>query len=113
MYPRPTPPTSGKATTSLVLGVVSLFFCGLLTGIPAIIMGFGARKEIRRSEGRLSGDGLALGGIITGVLGTLWSLVLAALLIGLVAFGGSLAEYIDESCTTVEQADGSRTVDCR
>lgn len=85
MAPVALPPASGKATTALILGLVSFFMCGLFTGIPAIFLGFSARKEIRASQGRLSGDGLALAGIITGVLGTLWSLIVAALLIALVA----------------------------
>ena len=105
--PVPTPPTSGRSTTSLILGIVSLFFCGFFTGIPAIIVGLSARKEIRRSEGRLSGEGLALGGIVTGILGTLWSLVAAGILIALIAFGAGVANDYDQACDHVR--DGQRS----
>lgn len=96
--PVPQPPTSTKATTSLILGVVSLFLCGFFTGIPAIIIGVLARREIRASNGAVSGDGLALGGIITGILGTLWTLVAAGILVALVVFGTSVAKDYDEAC---------------
>ena len=71
----PPAPTEGKATVSLVLGVVSLVgtccYLGFLLGIPAIVVGFLARRDIARSGGALGGSGAALGGIICGALGTL------------------------------------------
>jgi hypothetical protein len=72
-------PTDGKATASLVLGIVSIFCFGFLSGIPAIIFGFLARRDIARSGGALSGAGMALGGIIIGSLGTLMSVVSAVM----------------------------------
>jgi hypothetical protein len=62
--------TSGKATASLVLGILS-FCTSLLTGIPAIILAIQSMRDIRRSRGRVKGQGLALAGLITGSLGTL------------------------------------------
>jgi len=67
----PTAPNDGKAVASLVLGLLSLLCFGVLAGIPAIIFGVLARRDIARSNGALGGDGLALGGIITGILSTL------------------------------------------
>lgn len=58
----PTPATSGKAVASLVL---SLFGLSLF----AVIFGHIARAEIRNSRGRLTGDGLALAGLIIGWVG--------------------------------------------
>lgn len=107
--PVPSPPTSSKATTSLILGVVSLFLCGFFTGIPAIFVGLSARKEIRRSNGALSGDGLALGGIITGILGTLWTLIAAGLLVGLIAFGADVANDYSEACDNARDGQGGDT----
>ncbi len=104
--PVPPAPTSSKATTSLILGIVSLFFCGFLTGIPAIITGFSARKEIRQSNGAVSGDGLALGGIITGILGTLWTLIAGGILVALLVFGASVAEDYDEACDNARTGQG-------
>jgi type IV pilus assembly protein PilA len=60
------PPTDGKATASLVLGILSLVCFGILAGIPAIILGHVSRGNIKRSMGRLSGSGMALAGLIMG-----------------------------------------------
>jgi prepilin-type processing-associated H-X9-DG protein len=62
--------TSGKAIASLVLGILSFCF-SLFAAIPAIILGALALNEINREEGRVTGKGLALAGIITGALGIL------------------------------------------
>jgi hypothetical protein len=71
---QPMPQNDGKAIASLVLGILSLVGCfGALAGIPAIILGFLSRRDIARSGGTIGGDGLALGGIITGILSTLLS----------------------------------------
>src|SRR5512141_3229919 len=58
--------TAGKATASLVLGLLSLVIC--LAGIPAIILGHMALSEIKKSAGRLKGHGMALAGLIMGYL---------------------------------------------
>ena len=60
--------TEGKATASLVLGILSFFCFSVLTGIPAIILGHMSRSNIRKSMGRLKGDGMALAGLILGYL---------------------------------------------
>lgn len=57
--------SSGKAIASLVLGIFSLF-CNFFTGLPALILGILALRDISRSRGRLSGQGLAIAGIVTG-----------------------------------------------
>jgi hypothetical protein len=67
------PKTSGKAITSLVLGLLSLVCgCSFLTGLPALIFGFLAVGDVGRSGGRTKGKGLAITGIVTGCLGTLF-----------------------------------------
>lgn len=76
------PQTDGKATTSLVLGILSILCFGILTGIPAIILGHISRGNIQRSMGRLSGGGLAMAGLIMGYCSILFSLFfLSALMI--------------------------------
>src|SRR5262245_52729538 len=71
---RPTPTgTSGKAVMSLVLGVLSPC-ASILTGVPAIILGLLSLRDIRRSGGRLGGQGLAIAGIVVGIVGILLSL---------------------------------------
>ncbi len=100
--------TSGKATTSLVLGIASLvLFCiGFVLGIPAIIVGMRARKEIRTSGGRVGGDGLALGGIITGAIGTLLWLAVYAFVIFVVWLGAETVDTIrDDICDDVDISD--------
>jgi thiol:disulfide interchange protein len=72
--PSPYGETDGRATASMVLGILSLVCGGLLTGIPAVVLGFMSRRDIDRSEGTKTGSGLALAGIITGSIGTLISL---------------------------------------
>jgi hypothetical protein len=94
--PQPLPVTSSKAIVSLVLGVASLVMCGLFTGIPAIILGVQARRSVAQSAGREGGEGLALGGIVTGIVGTIMWLLLAALLIGLVVVGVRFEGDFDE-----------------
>ena len=60
------PATSGKAIASLILGVFGFIFPA---AILAIVLGHLSRSEIRRSSGRLQGDGLAIAGLCMGYLG--------------------------------------------
>jgi hypothetical protein len=65
--------TSGKAVTSLILGLASFVcLCSFLTGLPGIILGFLALGDVGRSGGRQKGKGLAITGIVAGCLGTLF-----------------------------------------
>lgn len=73
-------PTSNNAIVSLVLALVGqlvfwVLACvslgafsvlGAAAGIPAVIVGRGARREIRASNGRIGGEGLATAGIVVG-----------------------------------------------
>jgi hypothetical protein len=81
--------SSGKATASLILGLLGLFCTSILTGIPAIIFGILGLKDIGRSGGRLGGKGLAVTGIITGGLSIL------CLPVGLIAFFAGRAGFLD------------------
>jgi type IV pilus assembly protein PilA len=62
------PQTDGKATGSLILGILSLVCFSFFAGIPAVILGHISRKNIRQSMGRLKGDGMALAGLIMGYI---------------------------------------------
>lgn len=73
--------TSTLAIVSLVFGILGLFFIGSLIGI---ITGHLARSEIRKSEGCLEGDALALTGLITGYIGFILAFIWVALMGGLV-----------------------------
>jgi VIT1/CCC1 family predicted Fe2+/Mn2+ transporter len=77
-YPPPTAiGNNQKAIVSMVLGIISIFCCGFVLGIVAIVLGLIARKEIAASSGLQGGSGFAIAGIVTGVLGILGSVVLA------------------------------------
>ncbi len=65
-YPYQGAPTSGLAVSSLVLGILSLLGCLIIAAIPAVICGHVALSGIRRSQGCISGDGLAWAGLIMG-----------------------------------------------
>lgn len=109
-YPfAPAPASSGKATTSLVLGVASIFVCGLFLGIPAMIVSRQAKREIEHSQGRLSGSGLATAGFVTGLIGTIVSVVVGLLVVLLIAFG---AIYADKHCSTYSDESGNSQLTC-
>jgi hypothetical protein len=64
------PLSSGKATASLVLGIFALLsaciLLGSLPGLLAVIFGHLALYDIRHSEGRLKGHGIARAGLVLG-----------------------------------------------
>ncbi|HEY8669712.1 MAG TPA: DUF4190 domain-containing protein, partial [Terriglobales bacterium] len=64
--PIPYPPqTSGKAVASLICGIINIFpFC-----VIAVILGHISLSQIKKSAGRLKGEGLAIAGLIFGYLG--------------------------------------------
>ena len=81
--PAPTAPaqTSGKAVASLVLGL--LFFVPFAF-IAAIVFGHIALSEIKKSAGRLQGEGMAIAGLVLGYLGVVFipiTLIIAAIAI--------------------------------
>ncbi len=69
------------AIVSLVLGILGVTICcgGLLPSIAAIVLGFMARGKISSDPAQYGGSGLAMGGIITGVLGLVLGIVLIIL----------------------------------
>lgn len=78
--PGKTSPNSGKAIASFILGLSS-FFCFVITGLIAIIMGVLALSDIAKSRGRLQGNAFAIAGIVTGVIGCLWTFIGIAMLL--------------------------------
>jgi Domain of unknown function (DUF4190) len=81
--PPSSPRTNALAIASLVLSL-TVFFIG---PILAIIFGVIARRQIRESRGTQTGDGLALAGLIIGIVGLSLSLVFGAVAIVLIANG--------------------------
>src|SRR5262245_44912681 len=60
--------TEGKATASLILGILSLTCFSIFAGIPAVICGHKAQSNIRKSAGRLGGQGMATAGLVMGYI---------------------------------------------
>lgn len=80
------PQSNGLATTSLVLGLLGYVGCfPVISGVIAIFCGLSARHEIARSEGRQTGAGVALAGIIMGSM----QLLIAAVILMLGIIGAS------------------------
>lgn len=73
-----TTPNSTAAVVSLVFGLLAWFGLLGLGAIVAVIAGHIARSEIRRSNGQLSGNGMATAGLILGY---------AQIILGLLACG--------------------------
>ena len=76
--------TDDMAILSLILGILSMVMFSIFTGIPAVILGHRSRGRIRRSMGALTGDGIALAGLIMGYLSFLaipFILIIAAIAI--------------------------------
>ncbi len=90
------PPSHPRSVPALVLGILSIVLCGLFTGIPAMVMGRGAIRDIRSQPGRYGGEGLAQGGFWTGLVGT----ALSGFVILVFIFGGLVASSFDTTCTT-------------
>ena len=78
------PTTSGLAVASLIMGIVGWFLLPLVGNVLAIIFGYMAKKEIAQSGGRLTGEGLAVVGLVLGYAGVgVWLLgILAFVLFG-------------------------------
>ena len=74
--------TDGGAIASMVLGIASIVLClSFIAGIPAIILGHISLSKIKKSMGRLKGEGMALTGLILGYISLPFILIIAAIAI--------------------------------
>lgn len=86
------PQQNSKAMWAMILGILGLVVtcAGVVLGIPAIILGSSAKKEIAASGGAQTGGGMAQAGIILGwislAIGALFLILFAS---GFVAFDQS------------------------
>ena len=91
------PPASGPRSTStmaiisLIAGVLGWTLLPFVGSIAAIITGHMARGEIKRSNGQIGGDGLAIGGL---VLGYVVVALTVLSIIAVILFFGGLAAFL-------------------
>ncbi len=83
---------SGKATASLVLGIISMVglcspIVGIICGIIALVLSFMAKKD-----GTVNGKQKA--GLILGIIGIVLSVVMMIVNVVILANYGSLMDYI-------------------
>ena len=99
---------TGMAVASLVLGILGLltsaFLLGGLLGLVAIILGIIALGKIKRGEA--GGRGMALGGIITGILALLVT-ILIVVTVG--AFFANNKDEIDNLSDCLNAANNNQT----
>jgi hypothetical protein len=77
---------SPLAVWSLILGILAIISCGPVSGIPAIICGHMARSKIKMEPDTLTGDGMALAGLIMGYFSiVVVILAIAGILIAIMA----------------------------
>lgn len=81
------PPNSGMAIASLIMGIVGFVGLPLIGSIMAVIFGHIARDEIRRSQGAIAGNGFATAGLILGYVGIGMAVLIVLFVIVLVIFG--------------------------
>jgi len=82
---------SGNAVIALVLGVAG-FFCCNLVGPVAWYMGHQERKAIRAGLSSPAGDGMALAGMILGIIDTALIVIgIILLVLWIVVSGGMVA----------------------
>ena len=83
------PQTSTLAVISLISGIASYFIVPLLGAIAAIITGNMAKKDIKESAGRLTGDDMAKWGMILGWINIGLSLI--GLCVGMLILLGAIS----------------------
>lgn len=83
------------AVWSLALALLGWFCFGLLTSIPAIVVG--ARAKRAAAEGRANNQGMATAGVVLGWIGTIWNgLVLLAFVVFVAVVGwDGTAEFLE------------------
>lgn len=69
---------------SLVFGVLTWFVLPFVGAVVAVICGHAARREIRRAQGLIEGNGFAISGLILGWLNLLMWLAISALFFGMI-----------------------------
>ena len=88
------PKMSGMAVTSLVLGILGIFTCGI-TALVGLILGIVALVKVKNSGGKLRGGGLALAGTIVSGIFLFMLPIFAAILLPALASAHEKAQEIN------------------
>jgi hypothetical protein len=91
---------STLAITSMILGILGWTALPLLGSIIAIITGHMAKNEIRKSRGRLSGDGMATTGLVLGYANIALGLCICTIVILFPAVLAGIWAYGDQILNT-------------
>lgn len=99
-------PSHAVAIAALVVGIVSLllfwaFGLGAVLGIVAVILGVKGTNAAKKHPAR-PGNGLAVGGIVTGVIGILAGLVIGGLVLAVALFGEAAEDELDRIGDEIE-----------
>jgi len=94
-------PTNPLAMVSIALGILGLVGCccapiiAVIFGVPAGIMGYMARNQIKASQGSQQGEQLAMIGMVVGIGETVLALLWILFFVGI--FGaGSFAGFLQQ-----------------
>jgi uncharacterized membrane protein len=72
--------TSGKAIAALVCAIGSVFLIPIILAIIGFVLGLVGRRDISRSGGRLTGNGLCVAAIIISVVSFVgWVIIFVAI----------------------------------
>lgn len=84
-----TPPASGAATASLVLGLIGILMGYCLFGIPCVLaVVFGHIGLVQTRGGEKSGRGMAVAGLVLGYICVIPMIIFTVLFVGLI-FGST------------------------
>jgi hypothetical protein len=86
--------TSGVAITSLVLGILGVFTCGI-TALIGLILGIIAMVKVKNSGGKLGGNGIALAGTIVSGIFLVMIPIYAAMMLPALAAAKQKAQSIN------------------
>jgi hypothetical protein len=80
--------TDSGAVVALIVGIASIVLlcacqpAALVAGGVALFVGLSARRRINASAGAVAGDGLAMGGVVTGAIGGALGAIFTVVIIG-------------------------------
>ena len=83
------PQTNNNAVISLILGICCYVGLGILTGVPAVLFGHKALRDIDRSAGTQGGKPLAIIGLVLGYMGIVGTLAVCLFFVFVIGIFGA------------------------